>query len=86
MLSKKPLNVGVEHLTVPLPMEFQHPLDGHVTVACRPETIRVIVENRLEDRAQEQPEHFLSDAVPDSGDAEWTSFPVPLGDTDATQG
>ena len=83
---EEPLDVGVEHMTVPLPMEFQDPLHRHMTVACRPETVRVIVKDRLEDGTQKQPEHLLSNAIPDCGDAERTCLPVPLGDPDATQG
>ncbi len=71
---------------MPLPPEVQDPLHCHVTVASRPETIRVIVEDRLKDGTQDHPEHLLSDTVPDSGDAERPSPSVPLGDQDATQG
>jgi transposase len=81
---EEPLDVGVEY-TVPLPMEFQDSLHRHVTVACRPEPIRIIVKDRLEDGTQKQPEHFLSDAIPDCGDAERTCLPVPFGDVHTTQ-
>jgi len=36
---QKPLDVGIEYVDVPLPMEFQHPLHSLMAVAARPETI-----------------------------------------------
>ncbi len=83
---KEPLDVGVEYVSVPLPMEFQHPLDGLMTVASRPEPVRIVVEDRLEERTQEEPKHLLSNAVADGGDAERTGFAVPLGNPDTAQG
>src|SRR6202011_1115247 len=83
---EKPLDISIEYLGVPLPMEFQHPLHGHMTVACRPETIGVVVEDRLKERTQEEAKHLLSNAIADGGDAERPGFPVPLGDPDTAQG
>jgi hypothetical protein len=83
---QEPLNVGIEYLGVPLPMELQHPLHGPMTVACRPETVGVVVEDRLEERTQEEPQHLLSNAVADGGDTERPGFPVPLGNPDTVQG
>ena len=68
-----------------VPLELDHPFDGLMTVACRPEAIGVVVEDPLEERTQEEPQHFLSNAIADGGDTQWTSFPIPLGDMDATQ-
>src|SRR5258707_11972136 len=72
-------------MSVPLPLEFQHPFDGLMTVACRPEAIGVVVEDPLKERTQEEPKHLLSNAIADGGDTQRTSFPVPLGDVDAMQ-
>ena len=67
---EEPLDVGVEYVGVPLPMEFQHPLHGLMTVACRPEAIGVVVKDPLEERTQEEPKHLLSNAVADGGDTQ----------------
>src|SRR4029077_8309499 len=71
---------------VPLPMELPHPHHSLMTVACRPETVGVVVEDRLEERTQKEPQHLLSNAVADSGDTERPGFPVPLGNPDTAQG
>ena len=52
---EEPLNVGIEHMGVPLPMEFDDPQHGLMTVACRPEPVGVVVEDPLEERTQEEP-------------------------------
>src|SRR5260370_27076880 len=73
-------------MRVPLPMELQDPFHSAMTVACRPVTVGVVVEDRLKERTQEEPKHLLSNAVADSGDAERPGFPVPLGNPDTAQG
>lgn len=83
---KEPLDVGIEYMGVPLLTEFQHPRHRPMTVACRPEPIGVVVEDPLEERTQELPEHFLSNAVADSGDTQGPGFAVAFGDMDPTQG
>ena len=83
---KEPLDVGVEHMGVPLPMEFQDPLHGHMAAACRPEAIRVVVKQPLEERAQEEPKHLLSNPVADGGDPQRACLARSLGDMDAPQG
>ena len=79
---KEPRDIGIEHMRVPLPMEFQDPLDGQVAVTLGPETIGVVVEDPLEERTQEEPQHLLSNTVAHRGDAEWTGLAVSLGDMD----
>jgi hypothetical protein len=66
-------------------MELEHPRDGLMTVACRPEAIGVVVEDPLEERTQELTDHLLSNTIADSGDTQWTGLPIPLGDMDAPQ-
>ena len=71
---------------VPEPMEFDDPLDGHMTAAGRPEAIGIVVKNPLEERIQELPKHFLSHTVADRRDTQRPCLAVALGDMDATQG
>jgi hypothetical protein len=65
--------------------EFQHPLDRLMAVALRPVPEGVVVEDPLEERTQELAEHLLSNAVADSGAAQWTPLPVDFGDVDTTE-
>ena len=73
-------------MEVPEPMEFQDPLDRHVTVAFGPEAVGVVVKDRLEERTEEEANHLLSNAIADGGDAQRTGVAVAFGDVDATQG
>ena len=83
---QEPLDVGIADPLGPLPMEFHHPPHGHRTVACRPETVGVVGEERRAERTQEEPPPLLSHAVADGGDPERSGFPVPLGNPDAAPG
>jgi hypothetical protein len=60
-------------------MEFEHPRDGRMTVAGRPEAMGVRVEDPLEERTPEEPQHLLSNAVADGGDTQRAGLPAPLG-------
>jgi len=83
---QEPLDVGIEHLSVPVPLEFQHLFHGLMAIACRPKTIRVVVKDPLEKRTEEEPKHLLSNPVANGGDTQRTGGAVPLGDMDTTQG
>jgi site-specific DNA recombinase len=48
-------NVGVEHVTIPLPSDLQDFLYRVMAASSFPETIRMIVKLRLEDRTQQTP-------------------------------
>src|SRR5207302_7980545 len=82
---EEPLNVGVEYISVPLPMEFDHPCHGHVAVPLGPEAIGVVMKDPLEERTQELATDLLSNSVADCGDSQGTGFAVAFGDVNATQ-
>ena len=83
---QKPLDVGVEYITVPLPMELSHPRNRLMTVASRSEAVGVVVKDLLEERTEEAPEHLLSNAIADGGDTQGPGFAIAFGDMDASQG
>ena len=84
---EEPGDVSIEYLAVPLPSEFQHPLDRHVAIAAGPEAVGVLVKPPLEDGRQELPKHLLSHPIADGRDAERPQFRavVAFGDKYATQ-
>ena len=83
---EEPLDVGIEYVRVPVPMEFQDFFHGHVTVAAGPEPVRVVMKHPIEDRTQEKPKHLLSNAVADGRDPQGPGLPRSLGDLHAPQG
>ena len=83
---KEPLDVSIEHMRVPLPMKFQDFSNRHMTIAARPETIRVVVKHPLEERAQEEPKHLLSNPVADGGDPQRACLARTLGECTRRKG
>src|SRR4051794_28188051 len=83
---EEPFDIGIEDIGVPEPMEFDDPLDRPMTVACRPETVGVVVKDPLKERTEELPQHLLSNTVADRRDTQRPRLAVTLGDMDATQG
>jgi hypothetical protein len=83
---KEPLDVSVEHMDVPVLMEFQDFLHGHVAAAAWPEPVRVLVKQPLEERAQEEADHLLSYPVADGWDPQRACLALSLGNPDTPQG
>src|ERR1700730_3220318 len=83
---EEPLNISVEHIRVPLLMEFQDLSHGHVAVAAGPEPVRVIVKQPLKERAQEEANHLLGYPVADGGDPQRACLAWSLGNMDTKQG
>src|SRR5208337_4470110 len=83
---KEPLDVGIEYVDVPLPMELQHSLHGLMAVAARPKTEGIVVKHSLEERAEELPKHLLSNPVADGRDPQRACLAWTLGDVHAPQG
>jgi hypothetical protein len=64
---EEPLDISVEHMVVPLLMEFQDFAHGHVAIAVWPEAIRVIVKQPLKERTQEEAYHILGNPIANGG-------------------
>ena len=79
----EPLDVGVEYVFVPKPMEFDDLLHGPMAAASRSEAKRVVVKDPLEERTEELANHLLSNAVAHGGDAQGPGFARFLEDVDA---
>ena len=62
---KEPFYIGIEHISVPLPVEFQDQAHGRMTVLQRSEALRSIVKERFENRLEKATNHLLADAIPD---------------------
>ncbi len=71
---------------VPLLMEFQDFLHGHVAAAAWPEPIRILVKQPLEERTQEEADHLLSYSVADGWDPQRACLALAFGNPDTTQG
>jgi hypothetical protein len=70
-------------MAAPLLMEFDDPLDGQLAAASRPEAVRIVVKDPLEERTEELANHLLSNAVAHGGDAQRTGFAVAFGNVDS---
>src|SRR3990172_6057171 len=79
-------DVGVEYVIVPLPPEFEHPLDRLMTTSARPEAVRVVVKLSLEDRVQEATNHLLSDPITHSRDSQRPKLAGAFGNVDPPRG
>jgi hypothetical protein len=80
------MNVGINNVLKALFMEFEHPCQGHMTVASGTEAVGRVVKPRFEEGSQEAPEHFLSYPVANHRNAEGTQFSAAFVEEVTAQG
>jgi HEAT repeat protein len=80
---KEAFDVGVQNKREALTVKADNGLDGHVAVATLAKAKGSGMEQRIKDRVEESAKNLLSNAIPNSGDAQGSEFLVILRNENA---